>query len=86
MRATFEIQKDEIIIGMIARFQEYRRTEVVLEALKLIIKEFPKVKLLLVGRSSKMNESVNKPMKKLAIEPWVILGGCRTDGYIDTLA
>jgi len=86
MRPTFGIQKDEIVIGMVARFQKYRRTEVFLEALKLIIKEFPKVKLLLVGRSSQMNESVIKPMKKLGIEPWVILGGYRTDDYIDTLA
>jgi len=86
MRATFGIQKDELIIGMVARFQKYRRTEIFLEALKLIIKEFPKVKLLLVGRSSQMDESVIKPMKRLGIESWVILGGYRTDDYIDTLA
>lgn len=86
MRAIFGIQNDEVIIGMVARFQKYRRTEVFLEAFKLIIKEFPKVKLLLVGRSSQMNESVIKPMKRLGIEPWVILAGYRTDDYLDTLA
>lgn len=86
MRKVFGIQKDEVIIGMVARFQKYRRTEVFLEALKLIIKEFPKVKLLLVGRSSQMNESVIKPMKRLGLEPWIILAGYRTDDYLDTLA
>lgn len=86
MKSFFGVKKDELIIGMVARFQKYRRTDVYLEAFKLLINEFPKVKLLLVGRSSQMNESVIKPMKRLGIEPWVILAGYRTDDYIDTLA
>ena len=86
MRAIFHIGPDEVIIGMVARFQKYRRTEVFLQAVKSIVKEFPKIKVLLVGRSSQMEESVVKPTKKLGIEPWVVLGGYRTDDYLDTLA
>ena len=86
MRAAFGIGTDETVIGMVARFQKYRRTEVFLEALKVIVREFPKVKLLLVGRSSQMEESVIQPMKRLGIEPWVILGGYQTEYYLDTLA
>ena len=86
MRAIFGIKPDEIVIGMIARFQKYRRSEFFLEAVPSIIKEFPKVKVLLVGRSSQMEESVIRPMKRLGIEPWVILGGYQTEHYIDTLA
>jgi glycosyltransferase involved in cell wall biosynthesis len=85
MRTVFRIGSKEIIIGMIARFQKYRKTEVFLEAVKTIVREFPNIKILLVGRSSQMNESVIQPMKRLGIEPWVILGGYRTDDYIDTL-
>jgi glycosyltransferase involved in cell wall biosynthesis len=33
-----------------------------------------------------MKESVIQPIKQLGIEPWVVLGGYRTDDYIDTLA
>jgi glycosyltransferase involved in cell wall biosynthesis len=51
-----------------------------------IVREFPNVKLLLVGRSSQMEESVIQPTKKLGMEPWVILAGYRTDDYVDTLA
>ncbi|MDI7260469.1 MAG: glycosyltransferase family 4 protein, partial [Thermodesulfobacteriota bacterium] len=51
MRSIFGIGPDEMIIGMVARFQRYRRTEVFLEAVKSIVKEFPKIKVLLVGRS-----------------------------------
>ncbi len=86
MKALFGIGPDEMIIGMVARFQKYRRTELFLEAVKSIAKEVPKIKLLLIGRSSQMKESVIRPMKRLGIEKWVILGGYRADDYIDTLA
>ena len=52
----------------------------------MITKEFPNFKVLLVGRSSQMEESVIQPMKRLGLEKWVILGGYRTDDYFDTLA
>ena len=86
MKAFFGIKPTEIVIGMIARFQKYRRTEVFLEAVKTIVREFPNIKVLLVGRSSQMEESVIQPMKRLGIEQWVVLGGYRTGDYLDTLA
>ena len=86
MRTVFGIEPGEVVMGMVARFQKYRRTEVFLEALKAIVREFPKVKLLLIGRSSQMEESVVRPMKRLGVEPWVVLGGYQTDHYVDTLA
>jgi glycosyltransferase involved in cell wall biosynthesis len=86
MRAVFGIDQKDIIIGMVARFQKYRRTEVFLETVPIIAEEFPNIRILLVGRSSQMEESVIQPIKRLGIEPWVILAGYRTDDYIDTLA
>jgi glycosyltransferase involved in cell wall biosynthesis len=86
MRDVFGIGPTEIIIGMVARFQKYRKTEVFLEAVKTIVREFLNIKILLVGRSSQMKESVIQPVKRLGIEPWVVFGGYRTDDYIDTLA
>jgi glycosyltransferase involved in cell wall biosynthesis len=86
MRAVFGIGPKDIVIGMVARFQKYRRTRVFLEAVKTISKEFPNIKVLLVGRSSQMEESVIRPIKLLGVEKWVILAGYRTDDYLDTLA
>jgi glycosyltransferase involved in cell wall biosynthesis len=86
MRAVFGIGPNDPVIGMVARFQKYRRTAVFLEAVKIIAKEFSNVKVLLVGRSSQIEESVIQPMKKLGVEKWVILAGYRTDDYLDTLA
>ena len=85
MRVVFGIRPDETVIGMVARFQKYRKTEVFLDAVRLIVKEFPKIKVLLIGRSSQMEESVVKPMKRLGVEPWVVLGGYQTEHYVDTL-
>jgi glycosyltransferase involved in cell wall biosynthesis len=86
MRAFFGIGPKEIVIGMIARYQRYRRTAVFLEAVKTIAKEFPNVKVLLVGRSSQIEQSVIQPMKQLGVERWVVLGGYQTNDYLDTLA
>ncbi len=86
MRALFGIGPGKVVIGMIARYQKYRRTSVFLEAIKTVAKEFPNIKLLLVGRSSQIEESVIKPMKQLGVEEWVTLAGYQTTDYIDTLA
>ena len=86
MRAVFGIGPSDTVIGMVARFQRYRRTEFFLEAVRTIAKEFPSIRVLLVGRSGQMEESVVKPMKRLGVEPWVVLAGYRTDDYLDTLA
>jgi glycosyltransferase involved in cell wall biosynthesis len=86
MRPLFGIEPKEIVIGMIARFQKYRRTAVFLEAVKTIVKEFRNVKVLLVGRSSQIEQSVIQPMKQLGVEKWVVLGGYQTKDYLDTLA
>jgi len=86
MRSALGIGQGEIVIGMIARFQKYRRTAVFLEAVNTIAKEFPDVRVLLVGRSSQMEQSVVQPMRQLGIEKWVVLGGYQTNDYLDTLA
>src|SRR4030042_1743394 len=86
MRALLGIGPEKVVLGMIARYQQYRRTAVFLEAPKNIVKDFPNIKVLLVGRSSQMEESVMKPMRQLGVEEWVSLAGYRTTDYLDTLA
>src|SRR4030043_317698 len=86
MRTLLGIGPEKVVIGMIARYQKYRRTAVFLEATKNIVKDFPNIKVLLVGRSSQMEESVVKPMRQLGVEEWVTLAGYQTTDYFDTLA
>jgi glycosyltransferase involved in cell wall biosynthesis len=86
MRTVLGIAPNDVVIGMVARYQKYRRTRVFLEAIRIIAKASSNFKVLLVGRSSQMEESVIRPMKELGVAPWVVLGGYRTDDYLDTLA
>lgn len=86
MREVFNINGEDLVVGMVARFQKYRRTDVFLSSLAKLVGEFPHVKALLVGRSSQMQESVIKPISRLGLEANVILAGYQTDTYLDTLA
>lgn len=86
MRRVFEIPPDAMVIGIVARFQRYRRTDILLEAVALLVKEFPLARLILVGQSSQMQRSVIEPMEQLGISSHVVLAGYRMDDYIDTLA
>jgi glycosyltransferase involved in cell wall biosynthesis len=86
MRAVFGIPRDDVVIGMVARFQKYRRTEVFLRALSQLLKEFPNTKAVLVGRSSQIQESVVEPTRKLGLTSNVILTGYQGANYLDTMA
>ena len=86
MRVLFGIGKGDLVVGTVARFQRYRRTEVLLKAVKLLMKEVPNIKGLLVGRSSQMEESVIKPMHRLGLQEHVVLAGYRMEDYFDTIA
>jgi len=86
MRSEFGIDQGDPVVGIVARFQKYRRTEVLLRAIKLLTKEIPNIRGLLVGRSSQMGESVIRPMEQLGLRKHVILAGYRREDYFDTIA
>jgi glycosyltransferase involved in cell wall biosynthesis len=86
MREVFRIDARDVVVGMVARFQKYRRTDVFLAALARLVQEFPHVKALLVGRSGQIHESVIEPRRRLGLENHVILAGYQTEHYLDTLA
>jgi len=86
MRPVFGIPPASPVVGIVARFQRYRRTDILLEAISHLIKDIPEVRLLLVGHSSQMQKSVIEPMQRLGIASHVILAGYRMDDYVDILA
>ena len=86
IRPAFGIPSSSSVVGIVARFQRYRRTDILLEAMARLIKAIPEVRLLLVGHSSQMQQSVIEPMERLGIASHVILAGYRKDDYIDILA
>jgi glycosyltransferase involved in cell wall biosynthesis len=86
MRPVFGISSGSPVVGIVARFQKSRRTDVLLEAMAHLIKAIPEARLLLVGRSSQMQQSVIEPIERLGITSHVILAGYRKDDYRDMLA
>jgi glycosyltransferase involved in cell wall biosynthesis len=86
MRPVFGIIPSSPVVGIVARFQQYRRTDILLEAMAHLIKAIPEVRLLLVGHSSQIQRSVVEPMERLGISSHVILAGYRMDDYVDILA
>ncbi len=86
MRSEFGIAPDAPVIGIVGRYQKYRRAEVFLEAAAKLLIEEPATRFLVIGRSSQMPQTVLEPMRKLGIEKQVILPGYRTTDYDDTIA
>jgi glycosyltransferase involved in cell wall biosynthesis len=86
MHPVFGIPASSPVVGIVARFQRYRRTDILLEAMAHLIKAIPEVRLLLVGHSSQMQVSVIEPMERLGIASHVVLAGYRVDDYRDILA
>jgi glycosyltransferase involved in cell wall biosynthesis len=86
MRLVFGVPPSSPVVGIVARFQRYRRTDILLEAMAHLVRSVPEARLLLVGRSSQMHQSVIEPMERLGIASHVILAGYRKDDYRDMLA
>jgi glycosyltransferase involved in cell wall biosynthesis len=86
MRPIFKFPESAFVIGNVARFQKYRGTDRLIEAIHLLRDRLPNLRLLLVGRSGEIKESVEAPIRKFHLEDRVVLAGYRMDDYFDTLA
>lgn len=86
MRQVFGIAPDAPLIGIVGRFQRYRRMDVFLDAARRVVAEEPRTRFLMIGRSGQIEETVVKPVAQLGLQQSVILAGYRMDDYADTLA
>ena len=84
-RLRFGLPEDALVIGMVARFQRYRKTDIVISAFKNVVREFPTARLLLLGRSSQMEESVHRPAREMGVADKVITPGYIIEGYREAL-
>jgi len=86
MRAEFGIAADAPLIGIVGRYQKYRKAEVFLEAAAKVLAVEPQTRFMVIGRSGQMQETVIAPMHKLGIADQVILPGYRIEDYDDIIA
>jgi glycosyltransferase involved in cell wall biosynthesis len=85
-RAELGFADSDLVVGVVARFQKYRKMNTFFEAMRLVVKDNPRVKAMLVGRSSQMEETVRRPIQELDLTRNVVLAGYLTDRYQDGLA
>jgi len=85
-RAGLGFSDSDIVVGVVARFQKYRKMDTFFEAMRLVVKQDSKVKAMLVGRSSQMEETIRRPIQDLGLTKNVVLAGYLTDRYLDGLA
>ncbi len=86
LRSSLGIGEDEVVVGVIGRLKPDRGFDVILRAFKLVRDRMAKVKLVIVGRSSQIGESVRKPLAALGLEKDVILAGYRLDDYFSMIS
>jgi len=86
LRPRFGLGND-FVLGVVARIQPHRRFEILLEAMKRVLKKESGVKLLIVGRGSKMQRVAVDPVKRMQLEEHVKFAGFQNgQDYLDTLA
>jgi glycosyltransferase involved in cell wall biosynthesis len=74
------------VIGVIGRLKPDRGYDVILKGFKRLRERVDGVKLVIVGRSSQIEESIKKPLAALGIEKDVVLAGYRVDDYFSMIS
>ena len=85
-RERHGIAGEDPVVGVVARVQRHRRFEILLQALSRVIKEMPRLKVLLIGRGTHIEEVAIKPIRRLGLANNVILTGYHLEGYRELLA
>ena len=86
MRKEFDIPADAPLIGIVGRYQKYRKMDIFLPAAQRVLSEVPEAHFLVIGRSSQMEKTVVTPSVDLGIRDRIVLPGYRIEDYADTLA
>ncbi len=86
MRNDLGIRPDERVIGVIGRLKPDRGYGIILRAFKKVKDRQGKARLLIMGRSSQIEESVKRPLAELGLEKDVILAGYRVEDYFSIIA
>lgn len=86
MRAQIGVPEDVVSIGIVGRFQTYRKMDVFLEAAAETVKQRKNVRFVIIGRSRAVEETVQKPIEELGLTGYAIPAGYFTDDYADAIA
>jgi L-malate glycosyltransferase len=85
-RPSLGLRAADKVIGVIGRLKKDRGYDVILGAFRRVRDQMENVKLVIVGRSSQVEESIKKPLRALGLEQDVILAGYRIEDYFSVIA
>lgn len=85
-RKKFSLAPDVVVGGIVARVQTHRRFEVLLEALGIVLREFPGFKFMIIGRGTHIEHVAIKPAQKMGIRTNLIFTGYMKEDFVETLA
>ncbi len=85
-RQQYRLTDADIVGGIVARVQKHRRFEVLLAALEMVVREFPQLKFMIIGRGTHLEEIAVKPSMKLGIRSNLIFTGYKKEDYRETFA
>ena len=84
-REGFGLKEEHFVVGVVSRIRQSRRIDIVLDAVRILAKEFPQLRFLLVGRGWKnaVEKVVREPSSEMGIADRVVLAGyCRYDRLV----
>lgn len=86
LKKRLGIEEGDVVVGIVARVQRHRQFDLMIKAISIVIREFPGLKLLIIGRGTHINEVAVEPAKKMNIKENVIFAGYLKDDYVNALA
>ena len=86
LRADLGVTPGERVVGVIGRLKPDRGYDVILKAFKIVLDKVDKVRLVIVGRSSQIEESIVQPLAALGIKDKVTLAGYRVGDYFSVIS
>jgi len=86
VRESLGLEPSDRVVGVIGRLKKDRGYDVILKAFRKVRDRMEHVKLVIVGRSSQIEESIKKPLAELNLQKDVILAGYRIEDYFSVIA
>jgi glycosyltransferase involved in cell wall biosynthesis len=85
VRGSLGLAREHRVIGIVARAQRHRRFDLLLEALARLSRRDARVRLVIVGRGTHIEETAVRPAAQLGISGQVVFAGYRTHDYASVL-
>lgn len=85
LRAGLGIPRDAIVVGIAARVQAKRRYDLLLTAFKRAARALPGLRLLIIGRGTRLEAVARAPARRLGILDRVYFAGYRREDYPEAL-